>query len=211
MLVCEDALGYGMLIRRWLEDADVEVVGEAATWEEAERLAAELRPDAVIADLWMPRLDTGALQRVRAAVPGAAIVSLSGLSADEAEKLVGETRVIDLFLSKRQPPAEIVEALRDARSVMNRLKTERQERPEDERPVSQQLRVAQPTALAALEPRSEIEVPPRPPRQPPSVRRIAYSVATDDFEAVARTLGISGPADVGRETFDYYYRREVED
>ena len=112
MLVCEDALGYRMLIRRWLEDADVEVMGEAATWEEAERLAAELRPDAVIADLWMPTLDTGALQRVRAAVPGAAIVSLSGLSADEAEKLVGETRVIDLFLSKRQPPQEIVDELR---------------------------------------------------------------------------------------------------
>jgi len=112
MLVCEDAIGYRMLIRRWLEDADVDVVGEAASWEEAEQLAAELQPDAVIADLWMPTLDTDALQRLRAAVPDAAIVSLSGLSAEEAEKLVGDTRAIDLFLSKRQPPAEIVEALR---------------------------------------------------------------------------------------------------
>jgi DNA-binding NarL/FixJ family response regulator len=113
MLVCEDAIGYRMLIRRWLEDADVDVVGEAATWEEAEKLAGQLQPDAVIADLWMPTLDTDALQRVRAAVPDAAIVSLSGLSSDEAEKLVGDTGVIDLFLSKRQPPQEIVDALRD--------------------------------------------------------------------------------------------------
>lgn len=112
MLVCEDAIGYRMLIRRWLEDADVDVVGEAATWEEAEKLAGQLQPDAVIADLWMPTLDTDALQRVRAAVPDAAIVSLSGLSSDEAEKLVGDTGVIDLFLSKRQPPQEIVDALR---------------------------------------------------------------------------------------------------
>ena len=119
MLVCEDAIGYRMLIRRWLEDADVDVVGEAATWEEAEKLAGQLQPDAVIADLWMPTLDTDALQRVRAAVPDAAIVSLSGLSADEAEKLVGDTGVIDLFLSKRQPPQEIVDALRDF--VRNRL------------------------------------------------------------------------------------------
>jgi DNA-binding NarL/FixJ family response regulator len=111
MLVCEDAIGYRMLIRRWLEDADVDVVGEAATWEEAEKLAGQLQPDAVIADLWMPTLDTDALQRVRAAVPDAAIVSLSGLSSDEAEKLVGDKGVIDLFLSKRQPPQEIVDAL----------------------------------------------------------------------------------------------------
>jgi len=112
MLVCEDAIGYRMLISRWLEDAGVDVVGEATTWEEAETMAAELQPDAVIADLWMPTLDVDALQRLRAAVPDAALVSLSGLSADEAEKLVGSTGAIDLFLSKRQPPAEVVESLR---------------------------------------------------------------------------------------------------
>ena len=112
MLVCEDAIGYRMLISRWLEDAGVEVVGEATSWEEAEQMAGELKPDAVIADLWMPTLDIEALQRLRAAVPDAALVSLSGLSADEAEKLVGSTGAIDLFLSKRQPPAEIVDSLR---------------------------------------------------------------------------------------------------
>lgn len=112
MLVCEDAIGYRMLIRRWLEDADVDVVGEASTWTEAVELAGELTPDAVVADLWMPTLDTDALQRLRQAAPVAAIVSLSGLSAEDAERLVGDAGVIDLFLSKRQPPAEIVEALR---------------------------------------------------------------------------------------------------
>jgi len=112
MLVCEDAIGYRMLIRRWLEDADVEVVGEASTWAEAVDMAAELTPDAVVADLWMPTLDTDALQRLRSAAPNAAIVSLSGLSAEDAERLVGDAGVIDLFLSKRQPPAEIVDALR---------------------------------------------------------------------------------------------------
>ena len=113
MLVCEDAIGYRMLIRRWLEDADVDVVGEAATWEEAEQLAGELQPDAVIADLWMPTLEVDALTSLRTVAPAAAIVSLSGLSVEEAERLVGETGAVDLFLSKRQPPAEIVDALRD--------------------------------------------------------------------------------------------------
>jgi DNA-binding NarL/FixJ family response regulator len=112
MLVCEDAIGYRMLIRRWLEDAGVEVVGEAPTWPEAERLASELQPDAVVADLWMPTLDVDALSRLRELAPRAAIVSLSGLSVEEAQRLVGETGAVDLFLSKRQPPAEIVESLR---------------------------------------------------------------------------------------------------
>ncbi|HEX2087196.1 MAG TPA: response regulator [Solirubrobacteraceae bacterium] len=111
MLVCEDAIGYRMLIRRWLEDAGVEVVGEAPTWPEAERLAAELQPDAVIADLWMPTLDVDALTRLRDVAPAAAIVSLSGLSVEESRRLVGDTGAVDLFLSKRQPPADIVEAL----------------------------------------------------------------------------------------------------
>jgi DNA-binding NarL/FixJ family response regulator len=112
ILVCEDAIGYRMLIRRWLEDNDVDVVGEATTWAEAEQQAVDLQPDAVIADLWMPTLDVDALRRVRAAVPDASIVSLSGLSADEAQRLVGGTGAIDLFLSTRQSPADIVEALR---------------------------------------------------------------------------------------------------
>ena len=111
MLVCEDAVGYRMLMRRWLEDAGVDVLGEATSWEEAEQMARELQPDAVVADLWMPTLQTDALLRLREAVPGAAIVSLSGLSAEEAERLVGDTGVVDLYLSKRQPPGEIVAAL----------------------------------------------------------------------------------------------------
>ena len=83
------------------------------TWPEAERLAAELQPDAVVADLWMPTLDVDALQRLRdrrarrgdrLAQRPAAPRRPSGSSAT--------TGAIDLFLSKRQPPAEIVEALR---------------------------------------------------------------------------------------------------
>jgi DNA-binding NarL/FixJ family response regulator len=112
-LVCEDATGYRILIRRWLEDAGVDVVAEAESWEETERLARELEPDAIVADLWMPTLDTDALERVRAAVPRARIVSLSGLAVEEARKLVGDLGVVDLFLSKRQPPGEIVDALRE--------------------------------------------------------------------------------------------------
>jgi DNA-binding NarL/FixJ family response regulator len=113
VLVCEDAVGYRILIAHWLADAGMEVVAEAASWVETERLAAELQPDLVVADLWMPTLDTDALVRVRTAAPDALVVSLSGLSVDDQPPLLAGTEArVDLFLSKRQPPAEIVDALR---------------------------------------------------------------------------------------------------
>src|SRR3712207_8049859 len=52
------------------------------------------QPDAVVADLWMPTLDVDALSRLRDLAPNAAIVSLSGLSVEEAQRLVGETGAV---------------------------------------------------------------------------------------------------------------------
>ena len=113
VLVCEDAIGYRILIARWLEDAGMEVVAEADSWVEAERLSGELQPDVVCADLWMPQLDTDALVRLREAAPDALVVSLSGLAIEDQPALLEGTGArVDLFLSKRQPPADIVEALR---------------------------------------------------------------------------------------------------
>jgi DNA-binding NarL/FixJ family response regulator len=121
VLVCEDAVGYRILIARWLEDAGMEVLAEAESWEATERLAVELRPDVIVADLWMPTLEIETLVRVRAAVPDALVVSLSGLAvADQPALLEGSAAKVDLFLSKRQPPAEIVDALRELVSARPR-------------------------------------------------------------------------------------------
>ena len=51
-------------LRRSLEDAGVEVVGEAADGEQAVKLAAEHRPDVVLMDVSMPRL--GGVEATRA-------------------------------------------------------------------------------------------------------------------------------------------------
>lgn len=51
-------------LRRSLEDAGVEVVGEAADGEQAIKLAAEHRPDVVLMDVSMPRL--GGVEATRA-------------------------------------------------------------------------------------------------------------------------------------------------
>ncbi|MFI4991371.1 MAG: ATP-binding protein [Solirubrobacterales bacterium] len=104
----------------------------------------------------------------------------------------------------------IVDALRDARSVMNRIKSEVQNNEENARPITAMLKASHPTRLAELDENPEITVPPRPPKSPPTTKRITYEVAIDEFDEVAEALEVSSAADVGRETFAYYYRREVE-
>lgn len=105
-------MGFRLLTRHWLEEAGAEVVGEAVTWTAATEMASALQPDVVVADLWMPTFDVGALVRLREMLPTAAIVSLSTLSVDEARELVGDQGSIDLFLSKRDAPETNIERIR---------------------------------------------------------------------------------------------------
>ena len=65
-------------VRRSLEDAGVEIVGEAADGEEAVRLAGELRPDIVLMDVSMPRLGgVDATREVRSRYPEVEVLILT--------------------------------------------------------------------------------------------------------------------------------------
>ena len=56
----------------------IEVVGAAADGEQAMALAADLRPDVVLMDLRMPRLDgVGATRRLRERDPGVRVIALT--------------------------------------------------------------------------------------------------------------------------------------
>jgi len=64
---------------------DVEVVGTAANGEEALALAAELRPDVILMDLRMPRMDgVEATRRLRASHPEIKIVVLTTYADDRS-------------------------------------------------------------------------------------------------------------------------------
>ena len=65
-------------LRRAVEEAGFDVVGEAENGEEAVRLAVELQPDVVLMDVTMPVLDgIEATRRMRVSAPEARVVILT--------------------------------------------------------------------------------------------------------------------------------------
>ena len=90
---------------------DVEVVGTAANGEEALALAAELRPDVILMDLRMPRLDgVEATRRLRARDPEVKVVVLTTYADDRS--VIDALRAGALgYLTKDAGAAEIQQAL----------------------------------------------------------------------------------------------------
>lgn len=110
VLLCDDATGFRLMLGMTLRDAGWEVV-EAESWPVAVAAAAEHQPAAVLADLWMPNPDMESLAALRAAVPAARLAVMSSLSVEDAAALVAGVPGVDVVLSKRRPPAELVSAL----------------------------------------------------------------------------------------------------
>ena len=89
VLVADDNAAFSELVRAAL-GRDGIVVAAAKDGEEALRLAHELRPDAVILDLLMPRIDgLSVLVRLRAdaATRDLPVLMVSGMPGSEAERL----------------------------------------------------------------------------------------------------------------------------
>jgi CheY-like chemotaxis protein len=86
---------------------DLSIVGEARDGEEALSLTDKLRPDCVIMDVNMPRMDgIEATRRLKAAFAGTAVIGLSVNASREVE-LAMRRAGVDQFLSKAAPVEQI--------------------------------------------------------------------------------------------------------
>jgi DNA-binding response OmpR family regulator len=113
VLICDDAPGFRLLTQTVLEEAGFGIAGVAADWDEAERLAASESPDAILLDLWLPTFDKERITAVRDAAPSALLAIVSSLAVDETQRSIDGIDGIDLVLSKRDPPGQLVAALRE--------------------------------------------------------------------------------------------------
>ena len=99
-------------IRRGLESAGEDVVGEADNGEEAVALAIETRPDIVLMDLSMPVLDgVGAARRIREEVPDSKVVVLT-MHDDPAMTRAALQAGAAAYLTKGTSFADVLDTLR---------------------------------------------------------------------------------------------------
>lgn len=100
--------GFSLVLRH--ED-DLEVVGEAADGQQAYELAQELRPDVVLMDVQMPRMDGIEATRLVVAEGLAKVVILTTFDHDEYLFAALEAGASG-FLLKNAGPEQLLEAVR---------------------------------------------------------------------------------------------------
>jgi DNA-binding NarL/FixJ family response regulator len=99
--------------------AGVEVVAEAADGREAVRLAAALRPQAVLLDLQMPIMDGyEAARQIKSLCPACRIIALT-IHDDESARRQAADSGIDAFVVKGTPIAALVAVLSKVKEDSN--------------------------------------------------------------------------------------------
>ena len=110
VVVVDDSADYREMVRLLLAASDVNIVGEAANGEEALAIVQRERPDIVITDLVMPRLNGIELTRhIRKELPGTMVIVMSSYT-ENAYRMMASDSGADLFVSK----GLIYDALRPA-------------------------------------------------------------------------------------------------
>ncbi|MGH2819811.1 MAG: response regulator [Actinomycetota bacterium] len=112
MLLVDDVEDIRLLLRLCLSGPDFEIVAEAGDGHEAVALARSHRPDLIVLDVVMPRMDgLQAIPLLHEAAPGTKIVVLSGFEdATLAKRAVG--LCASVYLRKGTPPSHVVRTLR---------------------------------------------------------------------------------------------------
>lgn len=116
VVVVDDSADYRLMVRTLLGSVSesITVVGEAADGEQALALIRRRRPDVVITDLVMPRLNGVELtRRIRQELPQTKIILMSSYTED-AYRLMASDSGADAFVSKQVIATSLLPAIRDA-------------------------------------------------------------------------------------------------
>jgi DNA-binding NarL/FixJ family response regulator len=136
VLLAEDHVMVREGTREFIKrEADMEVVGEAGDGEEAVRLAKEIKPDVVVMDISMPKLNgVEATKQIKAFNPSIAVLVLTAYDYDQYIFALLEAGAAG-YLLKGVKVHELIDAIRAvyagesvlhpviARRVVNRLVT----------------------------------------------------------------------------------------
>ena len=115
VLVVDDHAVVREGLRTFLElQEGIEVAGEAADGQEGVAVAERLRPDVVLMDLVMPRLDgVGAMRELRRRLPHVRVIVLTSF-ADDERLLPAVQAGAAGYLLKNAQPQELARAVRAA-------------------------------------------------------------------------------------------------
>jgi AmiR/NasT family two-component response regulator len=110
VLIAEDDYLVGEVIKRALKQIDFELVGKASNGIEAVEMAASLRPDVILMDIQMPKLD--GLEAARQ-IQGQCPIPIVILTAHESRSLVDKASEagVAAYLTKPPKRAEIERAI----------------------------------------------------------------------------------------------------
>lgn len=107
---------------------------------------------------------------------------------------------------------DVLQAGQEVVQFLNRLKAERQaSETEDDQPLGDAVAAAPPHALSQISGSSNLNYPRPAPVVRPATQKIQYSVDNDRFDSVAEALQTTNRAEVGRKTFDFFYRHQIDD
>ena len=112
VLIADDSSSFRRAARELVEALDLEVAGEAASGEEAVRVAARIRPSIVLMDVRMPGLDgISAAQRIAAQQPGVTILLMTMWLDDDLQARAADGGFPPVISKQTLQPRTLANAL----------------------------------------------------------------------------------------------------
>jgi two-component system, NarL family, response regulator DesR len=113
VLIADDDDGFRTFIRRVLhKESETIVIAEALDGQEAVWKAENLKPNLILMDMDLPRMDgLEATRRVKAALPGTVVVMLGTLDGPAYREAAARSGA-DGFMPKTTPIAQILSTIR---------------------------------------------------------------------------------------------------